>query len=177
MQKALFLDRDGVVNKEKNYLYKKEDFEFVEGIFEALHTLQTNYGYKIFIITNQSGIARRYYTTEQFLELTEWMVQIFASHGVEICEVQFCPHAPDEPCKCRKPSPYMIEQMAQKYQINLQNSWMIGDKYIDIEAGLNATIPQANTIQVRSGHHFDESCSPARYILDSIKDAPLVILS
>lgn len=175
MKKALFLDRDGVVNVEKNYLHTIKDFEFIDGVFVALQYLQNTLGYAIFIVTNQSGIARGYYTKEQFLDLTRWMVEEFAKHGVVITDVSYCPHGPNEACLCRKPSPYMIQQLAQKYGVDLRQSWMIGDKFIDIQAALRAGIAQQHTIQVRSGHAFDEALSPARYILDSIKEVPKII--
>lgn len=150
MQKAIFLDRDGVINKEKNYLYKSEDFEFIEGIFDLVMYYQ-NLGYAVFVVTNQSGIAREYYSVDDFNVLTTWMIGEFAKHNIEIQHVYYCPHHPDisGKCSCRKPEPGMLLEAASTYDIDLQNSIMIGDKERDIEAGLNAGLHET--------YLFDES--------------------
>lgn len=174
MQKVVFLDRDGVINIEKDYLYKIEDFEFVDGVFDSLKYLQ-NLGYKLVIITNQSGIGRKYYTFEEYTILTAWLKEEFKKNGIDILEVFCCPHSPTEKCNCRKPNIGMIEKTAQLITIDYENSWLIGDKGSDIQTAYNAKIP--NTIQVRSGHKFDEKSSKAKYILNSIKDIPTIIKS
>ena len=150
MKKALFLDRDGVINVEKEYLYKKEDFEFIEGIFELCSHYQ-ELGYLIFIVTNQSGIARKFYTEDDFARLTQWMLQEFEKEGIHITRVYHCPHHPDisGACECRKPKPGMLREAAEAFDVDLKNSIMIGDKERDIEAGLNAGL--------RETYLFDES--------------------
>lgn len=172
MIKALFIDRDGVINVEKNYLYKIEEFEFIDGVFESLHYAQ-HLGYKIFIITNQSGIARGYYSKEDFEKLTLWMVEQFKQKDIEISQVEYCPHGPNDNCTCRKPKTGMIDNILQKYNIDLSTSWLVGDKTSDIQCAMNANIP--NTIQVKTGHTFDESLSLAKYVCSSIKDLPRII--
>jgi len=152
--KAIFLDRDGVINIEKNYLYKIEDFEFIDGVFEALNYLQS-LGYKLFIITNQSGVGRNYYTLDDFKNLTFWMLKEFEKNGIEISQVELCPHTPDANCNCRKPKTQMIDNILANYNIDLELSWLIGDKSSDISCAKNANIK--NTIQVNSGHKFDTS--------------------
>jgi len=139
--KALFLDRDGVINEDYGYVYKKEDFKFKEGIFEALK-LAIKKGYTIFIVTNQSGIARKYYTEDDFYQLMEWVKEEFKKRGIIIKDIKFCPHHPDITgvCECRKPNAGMILDLAKKYNIDLKNSIMIGDKDSDIEAGKKAGI-------------------------------------
>ena len=143
MCKALFLDRDGVINIEKDYLYKIEEFEFIEGIFDLCkyYILQ---GFKIFVVTNQSGIARGYYSQNDFLFLSSWMIEQFKIEGIAIEEVYFCPHHPDISgfCDCRKPKPGMLLEAAKKYSIDLSKSIIIGDKERDIEAGLNAGLKE-----------------------------------
>ncbi len=136
---ALFLDRDGVINKEKNYLYKKEDVEFVDGIFELCRYFQ-NKGYDIFIVTNQSGIARGYYSEDDFWKLMEWMHEEFEKRGIHITKTYHCPHHPDinGECGCRKPKPGMLLQAAQEFDVDLSKSVMVGDKERDIEAGRRA---------------------------------------
>ena len=139
MNKALFLDRDGVINVEKDYLYKIEDFEFIDGIFN-LCKYYADLGYIIVVVTNQSGIARKYYSDNDFAVLTNWMLKEFSDHDISIKDVYYCPHHPSitGECSCRKPNPSMLLNAAKKYDIDLRNSIIIGDKERDIEAGLNA---------------------------------------
>ncbi len=162
-QKAIFLDRDGVINVEKDYLYKIEDFEFIDGLFDALRYLKS-LGFLFFVITNQSGIGRGYYTIEDFDRLTQWMKQRFAEENIIISQVEFCPHAPEVDCECRKPKIGMIQNIARNFQIDFENSWLIGDKESDIQCAINSGI--ANTIQVRSGHTFDKS--QATFVIDML---------
>lgn len=141
MKKALFLDRDGVINREKNYLYKIEDFEFMEGVFEVCRYFQSR-GYLIIVITNQAGIARGKYTEEDFAILTKWMIEEFRQEDVLISKVYHCPHHPDftAQCLCRKPEPGMILKAKDEFNLDLPNSILIGDKNSDIEAGINARV-------------------------------------
>lgn len=170
--KTIFLDRDGVINKEKSYLYKIEDFEFINGVFRACQHFIT-LGYKIIIITNQSGISRGYYTERDYLNLTQWMIDRFKANNIEILEVFHCPHSPDEYCICRKPQPGMILKAKIKYDIDIKRSWVVGDKENDIKAANNAGIKK--TILVRSGHNINELNSNAAYIIDSIKNIVEVV--
>jgi len=174
LTKAIFLDRDGVINIEKNYLFKIEDFEFVAGTFESLKYLQ-DLGYKLFVITNQSGVGRGYYTLEDFDKLTNWMIKEFEKRNIEILQVELCPHAPTDNCDCRKPKTGMIDNILSNHKIDLTKSWLIGDKSSDISCANNARIK--NTIQVKSGHDFSEKDSIADFICDSIKDLPKIILT
>lgn len=140
-QKALFLDRDGVINVEKNYLHKIKDFEFIDGIFELCLFFQ-KFGYKIFVVTNQSGIARGYYSEADFQTLTQWMVKAFAKEGITISEVYHCPHHPDisGPCSCRKPKPGMIHDAVKAFNIDTVGSVLVGDKERDIESAIAAGV-------------------------------------
>jgi len=147
--KAIFLDRDGVINVDHGYVGSIKDFEFISGVFEALRMLQKK-GYKLFIVTNQSGIGRGYYSEEDFLKLTEWMLQRFEEEGIRIEEVAYCPHHPDAGCSCRKPEPGMIEKLARMYGIDLKNSYMIGDKPSDVEAGRRAGVGHQILLQERA---------------------------
>lgn len=168
MQKAVFLDRDGVINIEKDYLCKIEDFEFIDGVFETLKVLQ-EHNFKLFIITNQSGIGRGYYTKDDFEKLTLWMLDEFKKRDISISQVEYCPHGPEDNCICRKPRVGMIENILKNHNIDLKNSWLIGDKSSDIKCANSANI--GNTIQVKSGHSFDEKNSIADFICESIKDS------
>lgn len=169
-KKAIFIDRDGVINVEKNYLYQIEEFEFIEGVFESLKQFQS-LGYLLFIITNQSGIARGYYSEEDFEKLTAWMCEKFEQKGITISQVEHCPHGPNDNCKCRKPKTQMIDNILKNYDIDLSHSWLIGDKESDIKCAMNAGIQK--TIQVKSGHEFDDS--KAQYVCESIKEAQGII--
>jgi D-glycero-D-manno-heptose 1,7-bisphosphate phosphatase len=146
MMKAAFLDRDGVINIDKNYVYKIEDFEFKDGIFELLKLLQSK-GFTLFVVTNQSGIGRGYYTLQDFKKLTEYMLNELKKKGIEIKEVAFCPHHPDDDCECRKPKPGMILNLVKKYNIDLKNSILIGDKQSDIKAGKNAGVGKTYLVE------------------------------
>lgn len=137
MNKAIFLDRDGTINVEKHYVYKTEDFEFLPGVIDGLRQLQ-NLGYLLFIVTNQSGIGRGYYTEEDFIELTDWMLKLFEDERIHISKVYFCPHLPDAKiekyrvkCECRKPKLGMYEQAVNEFDIDLTQSFAIGDKIRD----------------------------------------------
>lgn len=141
MRPALFLDRDGVINIEKNYLYKIEDFEFVDGIIELCQAFSKQ-GYYIFVVTNQSGIARKYYTEKQFNILSTWMINEFKKYDVVIQKVYHCPHHPSitGECTCRKPNPGMIEKACLEFDIDTKNSVLVGDKESDIGAARAAGI-------------------------------------
>lgn len=143
--KAVFLDRDGVINIDHGYVYRKEDFEFVDGIFELCRHFQEK-GYLLIVVTNQSGIARGMYTEEQFQDLTNWMTAQFQKQGIKITKVYYCPHHPEfgpseaRNCECRKPKSGMILRGAIELGIDLKKSVMIGDKRSDQEAAEAAGI-------------------------------------
>ena len=166
--KTIFLDRDGVINKDINYLHKIDDFEFIDGIFDVFLYFQ-NLGYKIIIITNQSGISRGYYTESDYQKLTQWMLEQFQYKNVNILDVFHCPHGPDSTCDCRKPKPGMLIEAKTTHNIDMEKSWMIGDKERDIRAANDAGI--INTILVRSGHKIDEYNSDAKFIIDSLQQS------
>ena len=172
--KTIFLDRDGVINKEINYLHKVKDFEFINGVFEACQYLES-LEYKIIIITNQSGISRNLYTENDYQNITSWMLSQFKKNNINILDVFHCPHLPDSGCDCRKPKPGMFLEAKYKHNIDMRNSWMIGDNETDIIAANNANI--SKTILVRSGHKINEVDSNAKYFLDSIQQIIKVISS
>lgn len=145
-QRALFLDRDGVINVDHGYVFRPEDFEFIDGIFDLCRTAQRN-GLKIIVITNQAGIARGFYTERDFELLSMWMVEIFKNNNINITDIYFCPYHPQhgighykKDADCRKPKPGMILQAAVEHDINLSRSFLIGDKISDVEAGLAAGV-------------------------------------
>jgi D-glycero-D-manno-heptose 1,7-bisphosphate phosphatase len=145
MNKALFLDRDGVINVEKNYVYRIEDFEFIDGIFELCHKY-IDHGFLILVITNQAGIAKGFYSVDDFLKLTDWMIVQFRKKRIDIKKVYYCPHFPDvdSPCECRKPNPGMILRAANEFDLDLTQCVLIGDKESDLQAGRNAGMKESN---------------------------------
>lgn len=145
-RRAVFLDRDGVINVDKGYVFRIEDFEFCRGIFELCRWFKKN-SYMLFVVTNQSGIARGYYGEDDFRKLTSWMSKEFLKHGVAIDGVKYCPHHPDAlvqkyalHCGCRKPKAGMILDLKKDYNVNIENSILVGDKKSDIEAAVAAGI-------------------------------------
>lgn len=148
MRKALFLDRDGVINEDSNYVYKIEDFFFKPEIFNICHKYQ-NDGYLIFVVTNQAGIARGYYTLQDYFTLTNWMIDQFKCHGITITSVYFCPHHPDITgwCNCRKPMPGMILKASEEFNLYLPESCLIGDNESDLQAGYRAGIKNCFNIR------------------------------
>ena len=170
--KTIFLDRDGVINKEVGYLSRVTDFKFIKGVFDACLYFQ-KLNYKIIIISNQSGIARGYFNENDYLKLTEWMLGQFNNNGIKILDTFYCPHDPKSHCECRKPKPGMFLEAKKKYNIDMKNSWMIGDSESDIKSANAAGI--INTILVRSGHLIDESNSNSKFTIDSIKQSNEVI--
>ena len=170
--KTIFLDRDGIINKEINYLHKIDEFEFIDGIFNACLYFQS-LSYKIIIITNQSGISRGYYTESDYQKVTQWMLKQFKYKNISILDIFHCPHGANSTCDCRKPNPGMFIEAKAKHNIDMAQSWMIGDNEIDVIAANSAGI--YNTILVRSSHRIDESNSNAKIILDSIQKSKQII--
>lgn len=154
MKKAIFLDRDGTINVEKDYIYKSEDLVFEEGTIEALKTFK-NLGYILIVVSNQSGVARGYFTEEDLNIFNNNMNEILKKNGVEITEFYCCPHHPDgigeykKICECRKPNNKMIEDAIKKYNIDREKSYMIGDKTSDIGAGIKSNL---KTVLVKTGY-------------------------
>lgn len=147
MAKAVFLDRDGVINVDKEYVLKIEDFELIPNTIDALKIMQEG-GYILIIITSQSGIGRGYYTEQDFQKLNRHMLGLFSAKGIKISKVYHCPHSPDEGCNCRKPNISIINEAEKEFGIELKKSYVIGDKTSDIEMGKRAG---CRTILVQTG--------------------------
>ena len=145
MQRAIFLDRDGTINKYKGYLTKAEDFELLPGVAEAIRKINLS-GYLCIVVTNQPAIARGEMTAEALREIHQKMETLLGEQEAYIDGVYYCPHHPDRgfpgevselkiDCDCRKPKPGLLHQAAEKYNIDLSKSWMVGDSWRDVECG------------------------------------------
>lgn len=139
LRAAAFLDRDGTINVEKDYLYRITDFEYMDGAVEGLRRLQAM-GFLPVVVTNQSGIARGYYAEEDFHRLTDWMISDMEEKGIHIERVYYCPHHPEgmikryaKNCHCRKPKTGLFYQAARELGIDFKQSIAIGDKPRDLE--------------------------------------------
>ena len=165
--KALFLDRDGVINDEQCYVYCSQHFHFREGIFELCRAAQA-LGYVLLVITNQAGIARGYYTETEFLELTQWMIHKFDEQQIQIARVYYCPYHPvhgkgrykyDSPD--RKPKPGMLLRARADFDLDLSSSVLVGDQLSDINAGQAAGVgtrillkSEAAEVEMQENHFY-----------------------
>ncbi len=172
MNKVIFLDRDGTINKEVNYLYKTDEFEFIDGAIEAIKTFH-ELGFKVIVITNQAGVARGYYEEKDVQTLHNYLDKVLQEHNTFIDAYYYCPHHPEGTvekysgkCNCRKPEIGMIEQAKMDYDIDLITSIIIGDKESDILTGKNAGI--GKTVLVKSGHPIDQGKTVADEIYDNL---------
>lgn len=164
-RKAVFLDRDGTINVEKDYLYRIEDFEFIEGAVDAIRALKES-GFLVIVVTNQSGVARGFYTLDDVATLHGHIQDELGRAGTRIDAFYACPHHPDagagtytRDCDCRKGNPGMLLQAAREHHVDLQTSFMVGDKLADVEAGVRAG---CHAILVQTGY-ADEAAVADRY--------------
>ncbi|MBK3516915.1 D-glycero-alpha-D-manno-heptose-1,7-bisphosphate 7-phosphatase [Carboxylicivirga marina] len=150
--KAVFIDRDGVINNDEGhyYIYKVKDFKLNPGIIEGLQTLQ-DAGYKLFVITNQSGVAKGEYTEDDVEIIHGHFLQMMFDNDIRITDIYYCPHHDSvEDCDCRKPKPGMIEQAIDEHQIDKKASYLIGDSDRDIEAGNAASLKECFKVEKNS---------------------------
>jgi D,D-heptose 1,7-bisphosphate phosphatase len=165
-KKAIFLDRDGVINKEVGYLSKPNNFEFIEGSIEGLKILKQK-GFLLIIITNQAGIARGFFTEATLKAIHKVMLNRLKQNGITLDDIYYCPHHPDftGSCDCRKPNPGMILNAELKHNINLNNSYMIGDTLKDIQTGKAA---KCKTVLVLTGYGKEEQNKISNIVPDMI---------
>jgi D-glycero-D-manno-heptose 1,7-bisphosphate phosphatase len=167
LKRAVFLDRDGTINEEKEYLHRPEDFEFIPGAPQAIRLLNEA-GFLVVVVTNQSGVARGYYDEAAVERLHLYMDQELARFGARVDAYYFCPHHPKHgsgayllECACRKPLPGMLVQAADDLAVDLKRSWIIGDKLADVEAGLRAG---CQPLLVRTGYGAGEEARLPREV-------------
>lgn len=175
MRSALLLDRDGVINIEKDYVYQISDFEFVDGIFELCHQA-ADAGMAIVVVTNQAGIGRGYYTENQFWALTDWMCDRFSERGITIDVVYFCPYHPEHGVGAyrresfdRKPKPGMILRARADLDLDLDHSILVGDKVSDIAAARAAGV--GRTVLLNGALAVLEPGSEPDIQVDSLQEA------
>lgn len=150
MEYTVFLDRDGVINVDSaDYIKHPSEFEFIPNSAEAVASLTRN-GFKVILITNQSVINRKMATTQTLDAIFDKLKKGVAAAGGRIDDIFYCPHRPDEQCRCRKPGPKMILDAVQKHRINPERSYMVGDSAKDIECALNAGF--GTTVLVQTGN-------------------------
>ena len=163
LKKIVFFDRDGVINIDNGYVSSVDRFEFTKGIFKLCIHLKC-LGYELAIVTNQSGIGRGLYSEKDFILLNSWMLSKLRGKLINILDVFFCPHHPDDHCICRKPAPGMFQDAIEKYNIEIGKSSMIGDKESDIIA--------AESIGIKNSIIFNKkiSDSSAKHCVSSLED-------
>jgi D-glycero-D-manno-heptose 1,7-bisphosphate phosphatase len=172
-RRAAFIDRDGVLNEERAFVHRIDDFVFVPGAIEALRVLKAA-GYLLVVITNQSGIARGLYSEADYLALTKHLRERLAAQGVTLDAVEYCPHLPDAPvaryrldCDCRKPQPGMLRRAIRRLDIDPGTSFLVGDRLTDIEAGRAAGVGRC--FLVRTGYPLaDEAVARADGVYDDL---------
>lgn len=178
-KRAVFLDRDGTINIEKNYLYQSSEWEWIPGAIDAIKLLNEN-NFLVVVVSNQSGIARKMYGSDDVYRLHGWVSQELAKSEAWIDRYYFCPHHPEfgsvRDCECRKPRIGMFTKAADDLGIAFNHSWMIGDKIIDMDAGRSAG---ANTIMVLTGHGAIEAkeVSSDQLVVSDVLEAVRVLLS
>jgi D-glycero-D-manno-heptose 1,7-bisphosphate phosphatase len=172
LKRAVFVDRDGTINVERDYLYRVDEFEFIPGAPQALKLLNEA-GFMVVVVTNQSGVARGYYTEEEVGILHRHIESELANAGARVDAWYYCPHHPSGrgsyslPCRCRKPLPGMLLEAARRHNIDLAASIMIGDRLADMEAGIAAG---CHTILVRTGYGAaeEERVPPETVVCDDL---------
>ncbi|MBS1271884.1 MAG: D-glycero-beta-D-manno-heptose-1,7-bisphosphate 7-phosphatase [Candidatus Marinimicrobia bacterium] len=174
-KKYIFIDRDGVLNTTlPPYVSKWTEFVWYPWTFKALRSLLKN-GANLFLITNQSGVGRGYFSEETLQEIFAKMKNRLNQSGLQFTDMYYCPHSPEDECNCRKPAPGMLEDAAANYDFELAGSWLIGDHYTDIAAG-NAV--GANTILVKSlrdGSEVRDQCQPD-FVVSNLLEASEIII-
>lgn len=172
---AIFIDRDGTINEEFDYIDDPKLFELIPGAMEAIHSLGSA-GYRIVIVTNQPGIGFGYYSKQDFFRVNKKMLEAASAAGVVVHKIYYCPHTKAENCNCRKPLPHFANRAKEELNIDLSRSFMIGDRGGDIMFGKNSGM---RTVLVRTGAGSDTESSDVKpdYVVDNIKEAARLILS
>ena len=173
MNRAVFLDRDGTLIVEKNYLCKPEDVSIFPGAGAALKRMQ-DAGFALIIVSNQSGVGRGYFTLADVERVNEHLCRELARDGVRFEKIYVAPEAPDKPSRARKPSPQFLFDARDEFGLNLANSFMVGDKLIDLECGWNAGVKKSILVSTGYGaelEHTDAEKLKHAVIVDDLSGA------
>jgi len=165
MNAAVFLDRDGVLIEDKNYLHRAEDVVFIPGAAAALKRL-ADAGFKLFIVSNQSGVGRGYFTMADVERVNAHLTHEFTLQGVTFQKTYIAPESPDQPSRGRKPSAQFLFDARDEFGLDLTRSYMVGDKLSDLECGWNAGVKAS--ILVRTGYGAKAECAPARQLTRAV---------
>lgn len=171
-QPAIFIDRDGTLIEEVNFLHRVEDLQFFSYTEEAVKLLK-NKGFLVIVVTNQSGIGRRIFPESAMHEIHE-AIQAHLSEKIDA--FYFCPHLPDEGCQCRKPNLGMIKNACRDFSIDMENSWMIGDKALDVELGQKANLPTALVLTGYGRKHIKTLENSPKITAENLLEAVRTIL-
>jgi len=170
MKAAIFLDRDGVINevltKRVKFVNQPEDFYLLQGVGQAIHMLNQT-GYPVFVVTNQGGVGLGYMAESDLQAIHQKMEADLKEENAFVTEIAYCPHKPYAGCHCRKPKAGMLHTLAAKHKIDLEQSFMVGDRQADIEAGKAAgtlTVRIGETEKVPANYHFSDLLSFATWI-------------
>lgn len=162
---AVFLDRDGTINVDRHYLSHPDQFELIPGAGPALRRLQEA-GFRLFLVTNQSGIGRGYFTLGDLTAVHARMEEMLSDHGVRLEKIYIAPESPDQPSRYRKPSPQSLFDARDEFGVDLARSYMVGDKWIDVETGRNAGC--AASVLVRTGYGAETERREAARLGDAV---------
>jgi D-glycero-D-manno-heptose 1,7-bisphosphate phosphatase len=178
MNRAVFLDRDGTIIAEKHYIHKVEDVTILPGAAAALKRLQDG-GFKLFIVSNQSGVGRGYFTLAEVETVNAHLGRELARDGVRLEKIYIAPEAPDAPSRGRKPSPQFVFDARDEFGLDLAQSYLIGDKLIDLECGWNAGVKKCLLVRTGYGAELERS-SPGKLgavvVVDDLRSAAEWIL-
>lgn len=158
MDRAVFLDRDGTLIEERNYLCRPEQVEVFPGAAAALKRVQ-DAGFRLVVVSNQSGVGRGYFTMEDVRKVNERVDALFGEHGVRFARYYIAPEAPDVPSRGRKPSPQFLFDARDELGVDLGRSYMIGDKIIDLQCGRNAGVKQCLLVRTGYGRQVEMDCA------------------
>lgn len=153
--RGVFLDRDGTINEDIGYVSKVENFRLIPGTKPALRLLR-EIGFKLFIVSNQSGVGRGIITADELKLIHSKMVEEFRHDDIEFDDIRYCPHRPEDKCLCRKPQPKMLKDIARKHSVDLKKSYLIGDKISDVLTGKNADCKTVLLLSDTEGVNLDE---------------------
>ncbi|MDA7916344.1 HAD family hydrolase [Verrucomicrobia bacterium] len=179
MKCAVFLDRDGCLIEERHYLSDPDEVVLIEGASLALKQL-SDAGFELFLVTNQSGVGRGYFTLEDVARVHERLLSLLEEDGVVLKDIYIAPEAPDEPSRGRKPSPQFLFDARDEHGIDLGKSFMIGDKKVDVDCGLNAGVGKSYLVLTGHGPEWQEQVDvsdPKQGVVPSLGGAASLILA